>query len=107
LIFTAGLTARDKSGQIVAPGDIKGQTRQVFHLLKSLLAEEGAELRDVVRLGFFLRDITEMQEVYGIRRELWPVDPPASTTVEVSRLVTDDVRIEIEAVAAVPHRRAS
>jgi enamine deaminase RidA (YjgF/YER057c/UK114 family) len=49
----------------------------------------------------FLQEMDDVKAVQERRRELWAADPPYSSTVEVSRLVTDEVRIEIEAVAAI------
>ncbi len=108
LIFTAGIIARDARGAIVAPSDVRAQTREVLENLKALLADGGACLEDVVKITVYLRDIEgDLAAVREVRDEYWPSDPPAATAVEVSRLMTDDVRVEIEAVAMLPEERQS
>lgn len=106
ILFTPGMTARDAEGNTVAPGDIRGQTRRVLEQLAAVLAEVGGTLDDVVKMTVFLQDMDDVFSVQEIRREFWTADPPVSSTVEVSRLVTDEVRIEIEAVAAIAPRAA-
>jgi enamine deaminase RidA (YjgF/YER057c/UK114 family) len=101
ILFTPGMTARDTDGNTVAPGDIRGQTRRVIEQLAAVLGEVGATLDDVVKLTVYLQDMDDVFAVQEIRGEFWPTDPPVSSTVEVGRLVTDEVRIEIEAVAAI------
>jgi 2-iminobutanoate/2-iminopropanoate deaminase len=98
LLFTAGQIPIDPTtGQIVA-ADIRSQTRQVFENLRAILKAGGASLDAVVKTTVFLRDMTEfaaMNEVYG---EYFKENPPARSTVEVSRL-PKDVKVEIEAIA--------
>lgn len=100
LLYTAGQIPLDpKSGQLV-PGDIKAQTRQALDNVKAILAEGGASMADVVKTVVFLKDMNEfagMNEVYG---EYFTDAPPARSTVEVARLPRD-VKVEIEAIAAV------
>lgn len=102
LLFISGLTARDSDGRTVAPGDIKGQTRQVLENMKALLEEAGATLEDIVKVTVFVRNVDDFARIHEIRREYFPHDPPASTMVEVSRLVHGDLLIEIEAIALLP-----
>lgn len=103
LVFTTGLTARDLDGKIVGPDDIVVQTRRVFELLDGVLREAGASLRDVVSMTVFLKDIGDVPAVQVIRNEIWPTEPPVSSTTQV-RLVSDEIRIEVAAIAAVPAR---
>ncbi|MEO8858917.1 MAG: RidA family protein [Burkholderiaceae bacterium] len=103
LVFTTGLTARDQDGKIVGPDDVLVQTRRVFELLDGILGEAGASLRDVVSMTVFLKDIGDVPAVQTIRNEIWPTDPPVSSTTQV-RLVSDEIRIEISAIAAVSAR---
>lgn len=106
LIFTAGIIARDAEGAILAPFDVRVQTREVIENLKALLADGGSGLEDVVKLTIYLRDVEgDLSAVREVRDEYWPDDPPAATAVQVSRLMTDAVRIEIEAVAMLPEER--
>lgn len=102
LIFTTGMTARDEQGNTVAPGDVKEQTRRIFEQMRAILIEAGASLDDVVKMTVYVRDMNDVLAIQDIRNEYWPSDPPVSATVQVARLVSDEVRVEIEAVAVVP-----
>ncbi len=99
LFFISGLTARTADGTIVAPGDIRGQTRQVLENLKAILEDAGGTLDDVVRIVTYLRDASHHLTVHEIRREYFGDAPPASTTVTVSGLFDERMLIELEATA--------
>jgi enamine deaminase RidA (YjgF/YER057c/UK114 family) len=72
----------------------------VFENIKSALEAVGLNFNDVVKLTFFLTDISKMQVVREIRDEyINTMNPPASSAVEVRRLIRDDLLIEIEAIA--------
>lgn len=103
LVYTTGIIGRDAQGRIVEPYDVGAQTRRVLDNLKALLLEAGCSLEDVIKITIFMRDIeNDLGVVLGVRDEYWPVHGPVATGVEVSRLVSDDVRVEIEAVALLP-----
>jgi 2-iminobutanoate/2-iminopropanoate deaminase len=76
-----------------------GQARRVIEQLRAVLAEAGADLDAVVKMTVFLQRMEDAAGVQRVRNEVWPSDPPVSSTVQVARLVSEDVRIEIEAVA--------
>lgn len=102
LIFVSGLVARDPSGATVGVGDVRAQTRYILESLKAILAEGGATLADVAKVTVFIRDMNHFDAIHEVRREYFPSDPPASSMLEVSRLVSEDYLIEIEAVAVAP-----
>jgi reactive intermediate/imine deaminase len=100
IIYVSGQVPLDAEGQLVGEDDLEAQTRQVFENLTAALAAAGAAWRDVVKLNYFLRDVSQIGSVRTIRDEyVEPERPPASTLVEVSGLFRDDVLIEIDAVA--------
>jgi 2-iminobutanoate/2-iminopropanoate deaminase len=101
IIYVSGLTSRAPDGSTHAPGDVREQTRYVLENLKTLLAEGGATLDDVVRVVVYIRDMGDFKAIHEVRAQYFTHDPPASTMVEVSRLVNDDMLIEIEATAVV------
>ncbi len=101
LVFVSGLTARRADSAIVAVGDIEGQARQVLENLKRILADLGGTLDDVVRIVTYLRNMEDHPVVHKIRREYFGDRPPASTTVEISRLFDPRQLIEIEATAVI------
>jgi 2-iminobutanoate/2-iminopropanoate deaminase len=101
MIFVSGLVARGQDGAVVGRGDVRAQTRYILDNLKTILAEGGATLADVVKVTVFIRDMAHFAQIHEVRRDYFPESPPASTMVEVSRLTHDDLLIEIEAVAVV------
>jgi enamine deaminase RidA (YjgF/YER057c/UK114 family) len=103
LVVISGQIALDGSGALVGPGDLAAQTRQVFTNLGHALTAAGAGWEHLIKLGYFVRDITQVTAVRAIRDQFLPEGVrPASTLVEVSALFRDDLLIEIEALAAVP-----
>ncbi len=102
LVFTTGMTARDENGNTVAPGDVKAQTRRIFEQMRAIFAEAGASLNDVVKMTVYIQDMDDVLAIQEVRNEYWPSEPPVSATVQVARLVSEEVRIEVEAMAVVP-----
>jgi 2-iminobutanoate/2-iminopropanoate deaminase len=100
LIFTSGLTAADPlSGEV--PAGIEAQTRRCFEKLDDILRAAGSSLDLVLRVTVYLTDIgAHHAPMTAIFRELFPVDPPARTTVQVAALSGADKLIEIDAIAA-------
>ena len=101
-VYIAGQVALDPSGAIVGPGDIRAQARQVFDNLRAALEAVGAGFDQVVKLTFYLVDATQLPVVREVRDQYVNTQqPPASTAVEVRRLVQEDLLIEVEAVAVI------
>lgn len=101
-VYIAGQVALDAAGQVVGPDDMRAQAEQVFANLAAALAAVGATFHDVVKLTYFLVDISQIAVVREVRdRYVNMARPPASTAVEVARLVRDEFLLEIEAVAVV------
>jgi enamine deaminase RidA (YjgF/YER057c/UK114 family) len=101
-VYIAGQVALDPTGALVGPGDIRAQAQQVFDNLKAALEAVGAGFEQVVKLNFYLVDAAELPVVREVRdRYVNTQQPPASTAVEVRRLVRDDLLIEVEAVAVI------
>lgn len=97
-VFCSGQIALDPATGQVAGEDAAAQTERVLLNLEAVLQASGLSLGHVVKTTVFLRsleDFPAMNEVYG---RFFPADPPARSTVEVSRL-PKDVKVEIEAVA--------
>ena len=102
LVFVSGCVASDENGKTVGGGDIVAQTRQVHENIKRCLAAAGATFADVCKVTVFLRNVADREKVNTVRKEYFGAHRPASTLVEISRLVRDDLLIEIEATAVVP-----
>jgi len=99
LIFISGQLARDKSGNIVGPRNMRMQIRQVGENLRAALEAAGAGLGDLVKTTTFVTDIDEFFRHVDVRHDYLGVALPASTTVEVRRLSHPDLVVEIEAIA--------
>lgn len=99
-VYISGQVPIDAEGQLVGEGDFEAQTRQVFENLTRALEAADASWSDVVKLDYFLRDVTQIAAVRAVRDEYVDTEhPPASTLVEVSGLFRPDVLVEIQAVA--------
>ena len=103
LIFVSGQVAFDSDGAIVGVDDIGAQTRQAFRNLAAVLEAAGATFADVAKLTYFVRDVEAVGVIRAVRDEFVDTaNPPASTLVEVSRLIAPELLIEIEAIAIAP-----
>ncbi|HEX5301255.1 MAG TPA: RidA family protein [Streptosporangiaceae bacterium] len=99
-VAISGQVALDEDGQLVGAGDLEAQARQVFANLDRALAAAGASFTDVIKLSFYLADISRIAVVRPVRDEY--VDtarPPASTAVQVGALFMPGLEIEVEAWA--------
>ena len=102
LVFISGQVAQDENGQLIGKGDLAAQTRAVFENIKRLVQEAGGSLDDVVKIATFLTSMEEYATFARIRADYFPGQKPASSTVKVSGLVSDDFLIEVEAIAVIP-----
>lgn len=103
LIFVSGQVAFDSDGAIVGVDDIGAQARQAFRNLAAVLEAAGATFADVAKLTYFVRDVEAVGVIRAVRDEFVDTgNPPASTLVEVSRLIAPELLIEIEAIAIAP-----
>ena len=99
-VYMAGQVALNQAGELVGPGDLRAQARQVLENLKAALQAVGATFDQVVKLNVYLLDITQLPAIREIRDQyVNTARPPASTAVEVRRLAVDGLLIEVEAVA--------
>jgi 2-iminobutanoate/2-iminopropanoate deaminase len=105
LVFVSGCVATDGQGRVVGGSDVVAQARQVHDNIKRCLAAAGATFADVCKVTVFLRNIADREKVNTVRKEYFGAHRPASTLVEISRLVRDDYLIEIEATAVIPEPR--
>ena len=95
----AGQVAMDEHGELVGPGDPVAQTERVFEVISALLAAHGSSLAEIAHLRTFLTDMDDLAGYAEVRRRYFPGTPPASTTVEVSRLFAPGVVVEVEVTA--------
>ena len=101
LVFLSGLTASRADGAIAGIGDIEVQTRQVCENLKSAVEAAGGTLDDICRVDVYVRNMEHFDKIHKVRREYFKAPAPASTMVEVTKMVSAEYLIEINAIAVV------
>jgi len=101
LVFVAGTTATEETGNIVGPGDPYVQTRKALRNIELALTRAGATLRDVVRTRLFVKDIEDWDIIGKAHGEVFRDIRPASTMVEVSGFVDPRMLVEIEVDAVI------
>jgi 2-iminobutanoate/2-iminopropanoate deaminase len=102
LVFISGMTARRPDGTIAGIGDITEQTKQVCENLKSAVETAGGGLDDICRVDVYVRNMEHFDAIHAVRRQYFKPPLPASTMVEVTKFVSPDYLIEINAIAVLP-----
>ncbi len=95
-IHVAGTTAFNEKGEITGVGDLHAQCLQVFRNIESALGKAGAGWKDVVRTRIFLTDISQWEIAGRVHGQYFSAIRPACTMVEVARLVSPEMLVEIE-----------
>ena len=100
-VYVSGTTATDKEGNIVGVADPYAQAIQVIKNIQTALQTVGASLKDVVRTRMYVTDINNWKKVGQAHAEFFKQIRPASTLVEVSRLINPEILVEMEVDAIV------
>ena len=101
-VYVTGTAPVAEGGGVHAPGDAHGQARRCLEIIASALSEMGIGMDRVVRTRMFVTDISRWRDYGRAHQEVFGEHPPATTMVEVSRLIDPQMLIEIEADAVAP-----
>ncbi len=100
-----GQVSLDPDGEIVGPGDMRIQARQVLTNIETVLATVGGRMSDVTCLTHYATDIAAFMQTGDIRSDFFSAPFPITTTVQVMALYHPDLVIEITASAEIPRHR--
>ena len=105
-LYLAGQVAEDKQGNVVGENDMRRQAECIYANIKAILATEGATLSDIIRATTYITDMSQRSVVSAVRKQLFPVNPPATTLLEVSALAGPEWLMEVDVIAVIPTQRA-
>jgi enamine deaminase RidA (YjgF/YER057c/UK114 family) len=101
MVEVAGTTAMD-GNILIGEGDAYTQARFIFQKIDKTLSLAGASLHDVIRTRIYLVNISDWEAVGKAHGEVFKDIKPASTMLEVSRLIDEELLVEIEVTAIIP-----
>ncbi|MEM6611523.1 MAG: RidA family protein [Cyanobacteria bacterium P01_C01_bin.72] len=104
-VHVSGTTATNEQGKIVGLGDPYTQTKQIIKNIEAILNSAGASLEDVVRTRIYVTNIDRWKIVGKAHHEFFGDIRPASSLIEVRRLIAPEILVEIEADAVISNQQ--
>lgn len=101
VMYSAGQTSRDSSGQLVGIGNVEIQASWAYKNLSLVLADAGMSFQDVVRLNIFLKSISDLPIILRIMEQNFIDHHPALTIALVKGLAYPEYLLEVEAIAVI------
>ena len=101
-VYVTGTAPLDDQGRTFAPGDAYAQARRCLEIIEKALQDLGADRSHVVRTRMLVTDIARWEDFGRAHREFFADHPPATSMVEVRRLIDPEMLIEVEADAVCP-----
>ena len=101
ILFTSGITARNSDGEVIGKGDMRAQMEMCFQNVGDVLRAAGTDFNHVLKWTMYTTDIDEFSKNSDVYKRHF-INHPASTLVEVRRLIFPEMLVEIEAVALLP-----
>ncbi|WP_208644930.1 RidA family protein [Mucilaginibacter kameinonensis] len=102
MIIMSGQVAIDAEGNTVGKGNFEQQAEFIFSSIKKIVEKAGGSINNVIKLNNYLTDISNLTLFKNVRdRYVNTSQPPASTTVEISRFIREDLLLEIEVIAMI------
>jgi enamine deaminase RidA (YjgF/YER057c/UK114 family) len=106
VVHVTGQVAWDADGEVVGVGDAEAQMEKAVENVRTILAEVGGELDDVVSMTVYFVDRADLPAIQRVRSRYWTAGTaPASILIQVAGLVVPELVVELVPVAVVPHER--
>lgn len=100
VVYVSGMLALDSNGQVIAPGDVRAQTRAILDAVKAVVEAAGGSLSDVTFNSIFLKDLGDYAAMNEVYREYFPQEAPARYCIRAD-LVKPEFLVEISSIAHV------
>jgi enamine deaminase RidA (YjgF/YER057c/UK114 family) len=105
-VEVAGTTSVDENGNVIGANDPYQQTKYTLQKIEKALRQAGATLRDVIRTRVYVTDISRWEEIGRAHGEFFREIKPASSMIEVSKLISPELLVEIEVTAVIEPDRS-